>query len=242
MASCLLMVALTMLLLSFVATGVAFFAPFWLVSLTDHHTEGLWGYCPAMQDCQWFYEDDFAIEKNHRGFVVCEAVALHFEGEWTFVFRRCCLCEFHVNNDQQIKDLFHFLVYRSNAFVKDDWFKAVQAMFAFGYVMQIAVLLIGVLHVCCLCCKGSAAINKIIGSVLKASFVLTVVALAVFGGMAYKDDRYKASIHSITYNFDWAFYVAIVGAGLDVLAGLLFFCAGMRKMEHDGYERGNVVI
>jgi hypothetical protein len=56
-------VAMGLLLLSFVATGVAFFAPFWLISLTDGHTEGLWGYCPIDMDCIWFHENDFAREK-----------------------------------------------------------------------------------------------------------------------------------------------------------------------------------
>lgn len=67
MASAVSFVGLSLLLMAFVATGVAFFAPFWLVSLSDTHTEGLWGYCPPDQDCIWFFEDDFAWEKTHPG-------------------------------------------------------------------------------------------------------------------------------------------------------------------------------
>ena len=67
MASCFLLLGLALLLLAFVACGVAFFAPFWLQSLTDWHTEGLWGYCRPDMDCIWFYENDFAWEKTHPG-------------------------------------------------------------------------------------------------------------------------------------------------------------------------------
>lgn len=77
---------------------------------------------------------------------------------------------------------------------------------------------------------------------LSPPVALTVLAIAVFGGMAYADDRYKASLHSITFNMDWAFYVAIAASGLDFLAALVFLFAGCCcKSDHEGYEQGNVM-
>ena len=72
--------------------------------------------------------------------------------------------------------------------------------------------------------------------------VLIGIAIAVFGGMAYKDTKYKASLHSITFKFDWAFYLAVGGVCLDLLAAILFTVEGCRGAStHEGYQRGGVV-
>lgn len=59
------------------------------------------------------------------------------------------------------------------------------------------------------------------------------MAVAVFGGMSYKDDQ--TTIDSTTSRFEWGFYLGIPGALLPILAGLFYVIESKR---YEGYERG----
>eukprot|EP00914_Ancora_sagittata_P006064 GHVO01012246.1.p1 GENE.GHVO01012246.1~~GHVO01012246.1.p1 ORF type:complete len:175 (-),score=10.81 GHVO01012246.1:234-758(-) len=61
MASCMFVSASLVLTLAFIASGIAFFAPFWR---SQNGTDsGLWGECSA-GNCKWFWENDYTRAKG----------------------------------------------------------------------------------------------------------------------------------------------------------------------------------
>ena len=69
MADCVFVTATLILTLSFIATGIGFFAPFWVTvdrALSPVADQGLWGACSA-GECTWFWSNDFAWGKQLDG-------------------------------------------------------------------------------------------------------------------------------------------------------------------------------
>ncbi|ELU09053.1 hypothetical protein CAPTEDRAFT_224699 [Capitella teleta] len=75
MASCLFVSATLVLTLAFIATGIAFFAPFWLSDSDKGHKDiGLWGECEK-EGCTWFWQNDYDWAKEQKEwFVACMAL------------------------------------------------------------------------------------------------------------------------------------------------------------------------
>jgi len=56
---CLIKLSFFLQFLSFVLSGIAFFAPFWYIELNSEIREGLWGRCDKLLECIWFHERSF---------------------------------------------------------------------------------------------------------------------------------------------------------------------------------------
>lgn len=119
-----------------------------------------------------------------------------------------------------------------------EWHKASQALFAFGIVTLFAVLIVASLHLCCRCCQASLSLKGALGGLLIFGGFLIALAVALFGGMSYKDNN--TSFNSSISRFDWGFYIGIPGAVLPILAGLFYLIESKR---YEGYQRsGNDVV
>ena len=71
MASCFVLVGLVLLALTFISCAISFVAPFWTEvgggGITTQ-TRGLWAVCTGTggrdSDCDWFFEDNWQLEKT----------------------------------------------------------------------------------------------------------------------------------------------------------------------------------
>lgn len=117
-----------------------------------------------------------------------------------------------------------------------DWHKAVQGVYGAGLLLVIVALLIGLVQMlCCCCCKESSSGTSAVGSLTLSGAIMIGAAIGVWGGYITKDNNYS------TMNFYWAFYVAIGGAVLAIIAAILFFCEGCRARNYTGYHMTRVV-
>jgi len=84
---CLIKLSFFLQFLSFVLSGIAFFAPFWYIELNSEIREGLWGRCDKLLECIWFHERSFekslpgeyivtgccGFDSHHRHCHICKA-------------------------------------------------------------------------------------------------------------------------------------------------------------------------
>lgn len=66
MTNCIFVTATLFQTLAFIATGIAFFAPFWREE--GQTGTGLWGTCTS-SECTWFWEDNYTWGKELTGSV-----------------------------------------------------------------------------------------------------------------------------------------------------------------------------
>lgn len=124
----------------------------------------------------------------------------------------------------------------------EDWHKAAQALYSFGFVILLSTVLLALLHVCCrCCCKKALSLATVIGSLITAGFVLIAAAIGVFGAYQHSTNNVQLMDEN-GRRFQWAFFVAIGGVGAAILASILFICDGCRaRRSPEGYESARMI-
>lgn len=129
-----------------------------------------------------------------------------------------------------------------------DWHKAAQALYSFGYVILLSTLLLALLHLCCrCCCRKPFSLATVVGSLIVAGSMLVAAAIAVF--MAFQIKENKINIEDLTGStnsprFDWACFVAVGGVACALISSVFFICEGCRHdgaRAYDGYETARTI-
>lgn len=200
MASCALISAVICVLITAVATIVAFATPNWLKFRGENPTNlcnndlpfdkqcktdcdcGLWLLCYGsvtstgnLDNCRWFFADDFRIEQN-----------------------------------------------------QPDWFKAVQGLMSVAVASSLLALLVGLFSLCCSC--KSCNPHQAVGAFINLTFLLLAAAVCVFGAKCHIDLHAEvlAEVNSHFPLFDWSFWVAVGATGMAMISSILYICVGKR--------------
>lgn len=201
MASCVLITAVICVLITTVATIVAFATPNWIkfrgvneINLCNSNLDldkscitdcdcGLWLLCYGsvistgnLDNCKWFFADEFRIEQN-----------------------------------------------------QPDWFKAVQGLMSVAVATSLLALLVGLFSLCCFC--KSCNPHQAAGAFINLTFLLLAAAVCVFGAKCHIDLKAEvlAQIGSKYPLYDWSFWVAVGATGMAMISSILYFCVGKRK-------------
>lgn len=129
--------------------------------------------------------------------------------------------------------------WEKDKFNKWEWFVATQGLFGLGVVILLFGFMVGCTHLCCGCGKETRSILVGVGIMVLFAVFLITVAMILFGIFAWME--MDASVHSSTYRFNWAFYLAIGGLFLSALSAVLYLVESCRGRSHSGYQRGDVV-
>ncbi|KAK7106670.1 uncharacterized protein [Littorina saxatilis] len=201
MASCVVISAVICVLITAVATIVAFATPNWLKFRGENGGElctaglvrgdycsscdcGLWIRCNGdltasgnLDNCRWFFADDFRIENN-----------------------------------------------------QPDWFKAVQGLMAVAVASSLLALLIGLFSLCCYCksCNPHQAAGAFINLTFLLLAVAVCVFGAQSHLDANAEVTASQSIVSDHPLFGWSFWVAVGATGMAMISSILYFCVGRR--------------
>lgn len=120
------------------------------------------------------------------------------------------------------------------------WWKASQALFAFGVLLILIAFLTACVFLCSACCKSFFSVVHLINGLLVFAFISLAIGLCLFGIKVN-------GLHEISYDWNtanyyyWGFWAGCGGALLDLLAILFYSCEGCRGGSPDGYSRGEVV-
>ncbi|KAL8587258.1 hypothetical protein ACOMHN_013342 [Nucella lapillus] len=196
MASCIVVTAVLCVLITAVATIVAFATPNWLKFRGSNPTNlctssflldrcqtcdcGLWLRCHGditetgnLDNCRWFFADDFRIEQN-----------------------------------------------------LPDWFKAVQGLMAVAVASSLLSLLIGLFSLCCYCksCNPHQAAGAFIN--LTFLLVAVAVCVFGAKSHLDSKAEVLAEAFSFHPLFGWSFWVAVGAGGMALISSILYFCVG----------------
>lgn len=194
---CLFVLASFAMFLAFLASGIGFFAPYWLGKVTSPIPGSGGGL--NLEDPKQPYITVIANSSEHPA-----------DYQWRGLWAQCSsACQWFWNNDFQLQN---------EKFNKLEWHLATQVIYCIGVFL---VLFCEIFARVQTCCKARMVIYRTIGFVLLSSFVLQAAALAVFGGFANRDYGASAFVSSNTY-LAWSYWMAVTGGSLTLVSGILF--------------------
>lgn len=120
-----------------------------------------------------------------------------------------------------------------------DWHKAAQGLAGAGVILLFIAFFLCTFHICCRCCKDSFSIGSVIGSFMVTGTICVAVGIGLYGGFMAKD--YDVNFENDHVSFYWAFFVGIAGAGMALVAAILFYLDGCCVRTHTGYHMTRVV-
>jgi len=212
MATCWVISGLVLLALSFIACAISLVAPYWVISNKDLKVAG---------EGNFFNQVGTELQDVLTG-------REHNYGLWAQCTDNSNQCTWFFEDDFK---------WEEGTAV---WWKAAQAMFAFGVLLILIAFLVACIYLCSACCKSFFSVIHLINGLLIFAFISLSVSLALFGAKMHE-------LHGMSYDpkdnphFWWGYWVGCGGALLNLLAIMFYSCEGCRGGSPAGYSRGEVV-
>lgn len=197
------------LTLSLIACGISFFGPFWMNNVTNPN--------PAKN----------AVKLESKLYIHINSSTSQRNFSSRGLWAQCGVqCQWFWQYDYKLE----FQVFKVLG-----WHLAVQVLYFVGAFL---VLFCEVFARVQLCCLPNRSVYRALGFTLLCSFVIQSAAVAVFGGFASRD--YGVTPFATQYAYlGWCFWMALAGASLTLLSGILFLfmecCCG--DDDDDDYDK-----
>lgn len=209
-------IAFAVLLLGCVAAAIGFSAPFWVripdnwsIGMWDKVTyRGLWGVC--------------CPDKENSAGYSCAWV-------WHDYYSQ--------DNSLPPCMWVQTKIFTSTAQLPA-WYVAAEIIFCVAIGLLSVAILLQSIYNCCRCCKNPACFPTGVAAFSFAGAIMAGMSLGLYGGYSYKEGIFAPTLSGGKGGqLEWAFYVAVAGAGTCFIAAVMFFIDGCIQTKHyRGYK------